>query len=145
MGIPLYHFTSAFHLPAILESGYLKTVESNVSFKREHAGPDVVWLTTSPTPEAGNGLQGSAVDKSEIRFTVEVDKRSVHKWREWAKARGSSPDAMAILARAGGSNSWRVVAAPIRAESWVEVRNMPTSEILFDRAAIQRVVARRKR
>lgn len=141
MIIPMYHFTTAVHVPAILESRYLKAVESNVSLKREHAGPDVVWLTTSPTAEAGHGLQGSYADKTEIRFTVEVDKRAVHKWREWAKARGSSQEVMTILARAGGSASWRVVTAPIPAENWVEVRNMVTDEILLDRETIQRVLA----
>jgi hypothetical protein len=137
---PLYHFTSAVHVPTILASGYLKTVESNVSFKREHAGPDVVWLTTSPTAEAGHGLQSSLVDKTEIRFTVEVDKRSVHKWREWAKARGSSQETMTNLARSGGSASWRVVTTPIPAANWVEVRNMATGEILLDRETIQGII-----
>lgn len=141
---PLYHFTSVAHLQRILESGYLKTVESNVSFKREHAGPDVVWLTTSQTADAGHGLQGSSVDKTAIRFTVEVDKRSVHKWKEWAKARGSSQETMAILARSGGSASWRVVTAPIPLENWVEVRNMATGEVLLDRERIQSALANRQ-
>jgi hypothetical protein len=140
---PLYHFTCKILVPAILESGYLKTVESNVSFKREHAGPEVVWLTTSPTAEAGHGLQFSSGDKTEIRFTVEVDKRSVHKWREWAKARGSNQEAMTRLALGGGAASWRVVTAPIPAENWVEVRNMATGEILLDRETIQGILAQR--
>lgn len=137
---PLYHFTSAVHLPAILGSRYLHTVESNVSATREHAGPDVVWLTTSPTAEAGHGLQSSLVDKTEIRFAVEVDKRSVHKWREWAKARGSSQEWMAVLARSGGSATWRVMTVPIPAENWIEVKNMATGEILLDRKTIQDVL-----
>lgn len=138
---PLYHFTSAEHLQEILQSGYLKTVESNVSLKKEHSGPDVVWLTTSPSADAGHGLQGSAHDKTRIRFTVDVDKRNVHKWREWAKARGSSQETMAILARSGGSASWRVVAAPIPVGNWVEVRDMVTGEVLLDRESIQSALA----
>lgn len=139
---PLYHFTSATNIQAILDSGYLKTVESNISLKREHAGPDVVWLTTSPSANAGHGLQGSLVDKTEIRVTVEVDSRSVHKWREWARARGSNEATISALTRSGGSGSWRVVMTRIPAERWTEVRNMVTGEVLLDDVAIRKLAAR---
>ncbi|WP_427129319.1 hypothetical protein [Pseudarthrobacter sp. S9] len=137
----LYHFTSTTHLPRILESGYLKTVESNVSLKREHAGPDVVWLTTKTSADGGHGLQGSAVDKTAIRFTVDLDKRAVHKWKEWAKRQGSNEQVMDTLSRAGGSASWRLTTSQVPLEQWVEVRNMATGEVLLDREAIKRAIA----
>lgn len=130
----LYHFTCEEHLQDILESGYLKTCESNVSFKREHAGPDVVWLTTQERADAGHGLQHSSADKTVIRFTLDLDKRAVHKWREWAKARGSSQLVMGALAEAGGSGSWRVTTSPVTAGQWLEVRNMVTNEVLLSNA-----------
>ena len=134
--VRLYHYTSERHLRRILSAGYLKTVESNISFKREHAGPDVVWLTTDETAERGLGLQGSNVDKTEIRFTVELDRRAVHKWFSWAKARGSSQQAMDVMAKGGGAGSWRVVERPIPSSEWVEVRNMRTGAVLLDQEAL---------
>jgi hypothetical protein len=46
----LYHFTSPYHLPAILDADRLTVTESNISNTREHKGPDVVWLTDDPEP-----------------------------------------------------------------------------------------------
>lgn len=131
--VTLYHFTSPDHLPLILADGFLKTVESNVSFRREHAGPDVVWLTTHERAEAGHGLENPRHDKRAIRFTVRLDKRAVHRWREWARAKGSSAETMALLAEAsgGGVSSWRVTERAIPSSAWVEVRDMRTGEVLW--------------
>lgn len=47
----LYHFTTRdHHWPRIEAAGYLKVTESNISDRRPHAGPDVVWLTDDPEP-----------------------------------------------------------------------------------------------
>lgn len=43
---PLYHFTCAYHLPQILQDGYLKLTESNLRYPEKMYKP-VVWLTTS--------------------------------------------------------------------------------------------------
>ena len=127
--IDLYHFTSKHHLPEILRAGYLKTVESNISFRRENAGPKVVWLTTNTTAEAGLGLRTSAVDKTAVRITVRLDKRSVSVWRDWAKSHGSNEKTIDILAKSGGgSRSWRVTETAIPASSWVEIMDMTTGE-----------------
>jgi hypothetical protein len=48
----LYHFTSSHHWPAIQTTGILTVTESNISERRSHAGPDVVWLTDDPRPES---------------------------------------------------------------------------------------------
>lgn len=126
----LFHYTSEHHLPLILESGLLRTTESNVSMTKSHAGPDVVWLTARDDVTSGNGLEGSAIDKFAIRFTVKLDKRVVSKWHAWGKGRGMDPEWMSILASSGGSGSWRVVERPILRESWVEIRRMSTGEIV---------------
>lgn len=138
----LYHFTAEVHLESILSDRFLKTVESNISLRREHSGPDVVWLTTHETADAGLGLQGSSADKGAIRFTLELDKREVHKWREWARSKGSSAETISTLAKAGGSSSWRIIAGPIYIDAWVEVRRMRTGEVLLDRAAIDESMAK---
>ena len=130
----LYHFTCREHLASILADGFLKVTESNMSPKREHAGPDVVWLTTNPDPSAhGHGLAESAADKTAIRFAVEIDKRAVHKWRDWAARRGIDRGWLHTLASVGGSNTWRVVERPIPASEWVEILDTGTGRpILAD-------------
>lgn len=137
----LYHFTSEVHLESILGDRYLKAVESNISLRREHSGPDVVWLTTHETADAGLGLQSSSVDKGAIRFTLELDKRQIHKWREWARSKGSSTETIATLAQAGGSGSWRITEGPVGLERWVEVRNMRTGEVLLNHEQLGRALA----
>lgn len=128
----LFHFTCREHLPSILAEGVLRTTESNMSPRRAHAGPDVVWLMTASDPTAhGHGLEGSGADKKAIRFTVDVDKRGVHKWREWAIRRGINREWLTILARFGGSSSWRVVERPIPREQWVSVRDMVTGRSIL--------------
>lgn len=125
----LYHYTSTEHLPLILGDGFLKTVESNISFKRPHAGPDVVWLTTDPDPADDTmGLQGADVDKLAVRITVNVDRRSVHKWLPWARARGIDPAWLKALTSAGGAGTWRVVERPIPAARFTQILNRRTGD-----------------
>lgn len=120
----LYHFTSSVHVPLILADGYLKTVESNISARREHAGPDVVWLTTDGDPERHHGWQEwSPVDKLAVRFTVDIPKRDAHRWHEWAGRYGIDPAWRRALAAVGGSGTWRVVTRPIPAAEWVTIEH----------------------
>lgn len=116
----LYHFTSRYHLPRIGSSGVLNTTESNVSVRREHAGPDVVWLLDTPTAGAPHGLDGSAVDKREVRITVrtramlwsEFDRRHPCDWRADFLARGGGEVA---------ASHWYVALRPIPISEWVSV------------------------
>ncbi len=123
----LYHFTARHHLPAIRAAGVLKVTESNMSKRREHAGPDVVWLTSNPEPAAHTWKVGSIVDKTEVRITVEVPKRAAHRWREWARRRGIDREWMRVLASVGGSGSWYVVERPIPEAEWVAVEVLAES------------------
>ena len=100
----LYHLSSIYHLPTILSSGYLKTVESNVSLdpRREHAGPDVVWLTTSQRVGQGWARMRPGldyVDKCRVIFELELPDDEVHLWSDWADAHGvSARDKWALAA-----------------------------------------------
>jgi hypothetical protein len=123
----LYHFTSAYHLSLITAAGHLKVVESNISRTREHAGPDVVWLTSNPEPTAQPWIAGATLDKSEIRITVDVPKREARKWRTWAASRGIDSTWAKALALPG-CGSWYVVARPVPSTEWVEIANARTGE-----------------
>lgn len=130
--VTLYHFTARAHLDSILADGFLDVTESNVSMRREHAGPDVVWLTTNPDPSAhDHGLTArmNGVSKKAIRFAVKVDRRAAHKWRDWATRHGIDRGWLTTLAKVGGSSTWRVVERPIPASQWIEIwdveRNRP--------------------
>lgn len=129
--VRLYHFTSKIHLPRILESGFLKVVESNMSKTRLRAGPDVVWLTKSAEVQSHRGWSaGSSADKTEIRFEVDIPAREAHRWRDWARSRGIASEWMAALAAVGGSGTWYVVLRPIPAAEWVEIIDTSTGEPL---------------
>jgi len=130
--VTLYHFTSELHLPLILEGGSLYTTESNISLRKPHAGPDVVWLTTHQAADARHGLHHSFVDKTRIRFTVSFRARDVHKWRPWARSHGVDPRWLDALAVSGGSSSWRVCTHPIDECDWVEIRDMVTGQVIDD-------------
>lgn len=125
----LYHFTTTLHLSSILDEGVLRTTESNVSLRRTHAGPDVVWLTSNPTcrPMKEWGRNGLA-DKGAVRFTVDVPASEVHRWHDWAKRRGMSEQTIAALAEVGGSRSWWVIERPIPGDEWAEVIFTATGE-----------------
>jgi|694.fasta_scaffold52883_10 hypothetical protein len=148
----VYHYTCLAHLPRILEMGFLKTTESNVSIERENAGPKVVWLTTDAECKHGHGIGNNATyaagraqgiqvtpemmeqwDKTRVRFTVRLPNNHVHKWVEWSQK--FQMDALwrkaFIKAAGGGTGTWRVVEHPILQDRWVEVIDRHTGENLW--------------
>ena len=121
----LHHFTSTVHLPRIFDAGHLRCTESNLHPITANAGPDVVWFTTMDTPALGHGLSGSIVDKSEVRFTVDVPDNWVRPWLPWAEAQGIDAGWLSVMVEAGGgreaAESWRVTFRPVRSDRWVAV------------------------
>jgi hypothetical protein len=140
----LYHYTCIELWPLIAESGRLNTTESNLSMHREHAGPDVVWLTTDSDCQHDHGLtrgdetpapditwqHGVYTDKTRVRITVELPNREVHKWCEWAIKRGIDPKWLQGITT-GGAGTWRVVEKPIPMARWVEVIDREDATILW--------------
>uniref|UniRef100_UPI003F989500 hypothetical protein n=1 Tax=Mycobacterium sp. TaxID=1785 RepID=UPI003F989500 len=119
----LYHYTSIERWELIEAAGHLRRTESNMSATKEHAGPDVVWLTTDPECAYDHGVAKTqdGTDKTRVRITVELLNRDVHKWREWVTRRGIAEDWLRGLASVGGSGTWRVTEKPIPSTRWVEV------------------------
>jgi len=138
----LYHYTTVLHLPSIGADGHLKVTESNIGGppgksiepSGEHVGPDVVWLTdrdglttNRDTLRAGCALSSGSfsilsVDKTVVRFTVEVPDEDVMRWEDFAKEHGISRRWQRILEKwPRRPNWWFVVQRPIGSEEWVEV------------------------
>jgi hypothetical protein len=123
----LYHYTSPYHLGKILADGFLKVVESNIAQDQEHAGPDVVWLDNQRNL-LGQGAAkvgwasmrpgAEAVDKTAVRFTVEVD--DAERWVRFAHRHHADPNWVSSLNRAGSNmqSHWWVVEHPITREQW---------------------------
>lgn len=123
----LYHYTSRLHLPRILRAGHLRVTESNLSRTREHAGPDVVWLTTDPMPTDpdAHGLLNPRCDKTAVRFTVDLPVADVHEWLSWSRALGITKRWAFRLEAGRSPETWRVVARPIPAAEWCAVEERP--------------------
>lgn len=124
--VTVYHYTHQSHMPSILRAGELRITESNVSFEKAHAGPDVLWLSTDPdligSTASGLGLFGGGGEsKAQVRFTLSLPKAEVHVWRDWARQHGSNERAISTLAAAGGSDAWRVIERPVAQSEWVSI------------------------
>ena len=120
----LYHYTSTLHLPHIVEAGFLKTTESNVSITREHAGPDVVWALDTDWMPGGNLPHGLWPVKTQIRFKFLATKRAI-RWRDWEWTAKMDPDWQETMITAGGGDEaadhWWVVTRPVLAKQWLSV------------------------
>ena len=131
----LYHYTSIERWHLIEQAGRINTTESNISLHTEHAGPDVVWLTTDPDCANGHGIAKTfdGTDKTRVQIVVELPNRDVHKWRDWAVRRGMDPDWMRtfINGASGGAGTWRVTEKPIMFTRWVGVLDRSTGEQLW--------------
>lgn len=123
----LYHMTSTAHFQRIWAGQHLRPTESNLSMEQEHAGPDVVWLTSDPTPTQG-WQRWSVLPKDEIRITVEVPRDEARHWPAWARARGITHYWYAGLVSSGGgpqaANTWYVVERAVPAAEWVRVEQI---------------------
>lgn len=125
----LYHFTHDPHVPEILADGYIKRTESNVSVRREHAGPDLVHLTSNP--DIGCWLDWFSHPHPPIRptsdvyrITAEVPARDVTRWEPWMKAHGTSAKTLAILKETAAAlhpGSWWVTERVVPESAWVEI------------------------
>jgi hypothetical protein len=140
MTIVLYHFTSVANLPAIVQSGKLLMSESHISPKRRMAGPAVVWLTKSDDPAKCGVVHDKAlqqlhdfdlVDKTRIRFTVELPPVMVTKYLDWARARGIDRRWLAHVMASGAARGWYVSTRPIGMLCWRQVYDRLTDRVVW--------------
>ena len=115
----LYHYTSPVHVPMILETGFLKVTESNVSFAIENAAPQVVWLTPETLIRPPRYL-ASIVDKTAYRFVVAP--ADAQRSDKWLRRNGASSKQLGRRESSGGGTKatrWYVVARPIPSKEWL--------------------------
>lgn len=123
----LYHYTALEHLQSIRTSGFIKATES-------HARRPVVWLTErdyvgGPPPHLvgrssdSDGRPGPPVDKSAVRFTVNVPSSDAFRYDWWAKRRGVTDRWIQLLERAGGepASAWWIVPRDIPHSEWIAI------------------------
>lgn len=116
----LYHYTSVLHLPNILHDQKLTLTDSNVDLLKQHAGPDVVWLTRqADLATSGAKWTHPSLDKLAVRFTVNVNAMP---WPEFARKQHIKRQWYVILARTGGDPThWYVCTHEIEKKDWREV------------------------
>jgi hypothetical protein len=127
----LYHYTSSAHLRGIDRHG-LTVGDVPIDLAR-NTGRVGVWLTSRSDP-TGHGLSGSAVDKSEVRLTVDIlDEKPLRRWDEWS-ALEVPPKTRSRLEQADGASarSWYVYFGWIKREALVEAVSMKTGEVISD-------------
>ena len=128
-----YHYTCIEHLEKIIDDGFLKISESNVSPSEAHAGPDVVWLLKKPlTGQVPEMLTGRAeisgrsfgIDKSRIRITVDLPATEVQRADKFWKKHKVEQWWADQLNKLGGKSKvkdWYVIIRNIPSEEWVEI------------------------
>jgi hypothetical protein len=125
----LYHFTCLEHLGSILSARSLKLVESNIDPIVEHAGPDVVWLTSTGDVKNGHGLEAvrgsSGADKFAVRFTVKSGPHC-ERWKDFSSRHGIKSKWFKTLDSTGGGTSflWYVSTTAVPSSDWLEIRLM---------------------
>lgn len=118
LAIRYYHYTSKVHVANILKSGHLKLTESNLKHDVELYKP-VVWLTTKAIPNDFElGLDGSVVDKTEVKIIVKPQKH----FKTWTKFKKEN---------APLNNKWIDVLENNRTpESWyISEKEVPLSQV----------------
>jgi hypothetical protein len=127
----LYHYTSSAHLRGIDRYG-LTVGDVPIDLAR-NTGRVGVWLTSKDDP-TGHGLGGSAVNKSEVRLTVDIpNEKPLWLWDEWS-ASEVPPHTRSILEQADGASArfWYIYFGWIKREALVEAVSMKTGEVISD-------------
>lgn len=128
----LYHYTARQHIPKILYTKSLKLTESNLRTDEEMYKP-VVWLTTEKEPNAYKlGLDGSILDKTEIRIHVKKKPTSTVKpWGSYSKKNKIDKEWKSILEANRTPKKWYVSTKEIPLKDIVLIENRYTNEVYY--------------
>ena len=116
----LYHYTSIHHIPSIIDHGSLWKGDIPLT-NSMHIGQEgnAVWLTTCEFANpSDHGLGNPFCDKSEIRFTIEIDEDDprLFKWSDYARLNNVEPSWYKMLdeVSGGSADTWWLFISPIR-------------------------------
>jgi hypothetical protein len=145
--VKLFHYTNWLNCVGIMDSGEIRRTESHIGSADpkmlpcgEHVGPDVVWLTTKSTATANGvdrllvtlkqksvqlGCPMIALDKTQVRLTVEIPDDEVHSWPEWAKAHGIHGRWQMTREKNQAPWCWRIAERAVRSDEIVDTRMTP--------------------
>lgn len=130
--ITLYHFTSLLHFGKILADGGLS--KGDVPINTTH-GYNAVWFTTTNMlGRQSPMLNGSGVDKTEVRITVEftLPTPKLYYWKDVASKIGVERQFYRSLDEVGGysAKKWWLYAGVIPTERFnkVEFRESPEDD-----------------
>lgn len=129
----LYHYTRWQWARKILREGLIRPTESNASLDREHARPDVVWLTEGPWGDVPAWASGTP-DKGDVRLIVEV--ADAIRWSTWARRQHVPASVQKALADGMDAHNWWVVQRPVLAREIVALEISPTPVV--DRSIIEK-------
>jgi hypothetical protein len=139
-GDEIAYATGKFKMNLIVGADLEKAPESKFG---DHVGPDVVWLTTDPTPvQFWAGTERVPDDlfqysKDEILFVVDVPDEDVFKWSEWAFEQGINPiwyDSLDYVDPVTGireSENWYVVPRRIPIEEWDAIYMAKSGQVMW--------------
>lgn len=116
----LYHFTSDFHWPQIVQARHIRTTHNSLEPFAER-GPQVVWLSGNPDYGDQDWATGAFFDKAELRITVEIPEAEAHLWSVWSREHSIKEVWYAALGQYGNPDEWVVVERAIPISEWVEV------------------------
>lgn len=141
----LFHYTTGAYLESILNEGYLRLSESNLTnwskVQFDQVAYDqgklklykpVVWMTELEEVELKNSLGlFSKYDKTEIKITI---KKQAHykKYRDWAFKNNIDKNWYRRLTQGFASNTWWVSDRIIPLDDIVKIENRYTGEIYYE-------------
>ena len=126
----LFHYTCLYHLPKILDDGYLKLTESNLRIPYQEMYKPVVWLTTSNIPE-GHGLDNCIADKTEIKFTFSFQKHFKY-WNNWSKENKMDKNWYKAMTKDCDYETWWVSEKLVFLnDCCIKIENIKTGEIYY--------------
>jgi hypothetical protein len=124
----LYHFTSKHHLHGIGRYGLtIGDVPTDLQGNKGRCG---VWLTSDSNP-SGHGLEGSDVDKSQFRLTVDAPENPLLvRWVHWAANNATPLTVRGLHAAASGFETWYVYFGVIDRVAIEQCVDMRTGKIV---------------